>query len=219
MEITNIEVENPVKQETVAVESPKRYAGKYESIEELEKAYKNSSKVFNENKVLQEKLKSYKVPENYTLPEVSLSESVLTELQDLAKSAGLNQEQFNKTVVSMHEQKQQLQNQLEARKKQLGDEFKVVEDYVTKAYPSTLHTMILNTLLGDEKAMSDAIKHRDQLLNSQVPGLSNQRANLSESYDSRTELQNLGKEYQKNPTEKNKNRYINLAREVAEASK
>lgn len=116
----------------------------------------------------------------------------------------------------MHEQKQQLQNQLEARKKQLGDEFKVVEDYVTKAYPSTLHTTILNTLLGDENAMSDAMKHRDQVLNTQVTGLSNQRANLSAPFDSRAELLNMAKEYQKKPTEKNKQRYINLAKEVGE---
>ena len=65
--------------------------------------------------------------------------------------------------------------------------------------------------------MSDAMKHRDQVLNTQVPGLSNQRANLSDLYDGRTELQNLGKEYHKNPTEKNKNRYINLAKEVGKA--
>ena len=35
------------------------------------------------------------MPENYTLPEVSLSESILIEIKHLAKSAGLNQEQFN----------------------------------------------------------------------------------------------------------------------------
>jgi hypothetical protein len=101
METTNIEVENSVTQETVAVESPQLYAGKYESIGELEKAYKNSSKVFNENKVLLEKLKSYEVPENYTLPEVSLSESVLSELQHVAKSAGLNQEQFKNNLIKL----------------------------------------------------------------------------------------------------------------------
>ncbi len=117
----------------------------------------------------------------------------------------------------MHEQKQQYQNQLEARKKELGDEFKVVEDYVTKAYPSLLHNTILNTLLGDENAISDAMKHRDQVLNTQVPGLSNQRANLSAPFDSRAELLNMAKEYRNNPTEKNKQRYINLAKEVAEA--
>ena len=219
METTNNEEVNPVTEETVVTEPPKLYAGKYKNVEELEKAYKNSAEVFNENKILQEKLKSYEVPENYSLPEVSLAEPVLNDIQKLAKSSGLNQEQFNKTLVSMQEQQRQYQNQLEERKKQLGSQLKVVEDYVTKTYPPSLHNTVLNTLLGDENAMSDAMKHRDQVLNSQVPGLSNQRANLSDPYKGRTELLNIAKEYQKNPTEKNRNRYINLAQEVAEASK
>ncbi len=207
----NNEIENPVTDEAVTTHPPKLYAGKYKSIEELEKAYKNSAKVFNENKSLQEKLKSYEVPESYSLPEVSLAEPVLNDLQKLAKSAGLNQEQFNKTIISMQEQQQHYQTQLEERKKQLGSQLKVVEDYVTKNYPPSLHNTVLNTILGDENAMSDAMKHRDQVLNSQVPGLSNQRANLSDPYEGRTELLNVAKEYQKNPTEKNRKRYINLA--------
>lgn len=88
----------------------------------------------------------------------------------------------------------------------------MVEDYVTKNYPSSLHNTVLDTILGDENAM----KHRDQVLNSQVPDLSNQRANLSYPYEGQTELLNVAKEYQKNPTEKNRKHYINLAQEVAE---
>lgn len=213
METTNDEVENPVN------EPPKLYAGKYQSVEELEKAYKNSAKVFNENKTLQEKLKSYEAPENYSLPDVSLAEPVVNDLQNLAKSAGLNQDQFNKTILSMQERQKHYQIQLEERKKELGDKLKVLEDYVTKTYPPSLHDTVLNTILGDENAMSDAMKHRDQVLNTQVPGLSNQRANLSDPHEGKTELLNLAKEFQKNPTEKNKNRYINLANEVAEARK
>ncbi len=58
---------------------------------------------------------------------------------------------------------------------------------------------------------------RDQILNSQVPGLNNQRANFSDTYEGKTELINSAKEYEKNPTEKNRKRYINLAKEVAAA--
>ena len=216
MEPTANEIESPVAEEIPATEPVKLYSGKYKNIEELEKAYNNSSKVFNENKALKEK---YKVPESYNLPEVSLPENVINDLQQLAKSAGFNQEQFDKTIVSIHEQKKQLENQLEAKKKQLGDQLKVVEDYVKKNYLPTLHNTILNTLLGDDNAMSDAMKHRDQVLNSQVPGLSSQRVNLSDPYEGRTELLDVAKEYQKNPTEKNKKRYINLATAVAEARK
>ncbi len=65
--------------------------------------------------------------------------------------------------------------------------------------------------------MSDALKHREQLLNSQVPGLGSQRANLSDPYEGQQEMLKVAKEYEKIPTEKNRKRYINLAKEVGEA--
>ena len=196
----------------------KLYAGKYKSVEELEKAYKSSAGVFNENKTLKEQLKSFAVPENYSLPEsISLHEQEIQGLQNIAKTAGLNQEQFNKTLIQMQEQQQQYQEKLEQRKKILGNKLNVIEDYVKKTYPSTLHSTILNTLIGDENAMSDALKHRNQLLSSQVPGLGSQRANFSDPTDGKEELANIANEFRKNPSEKNRNRYINLANEVAEA--
>lgn len=216
MENTTPDLEKPGAEEIPTSEPMKLYAGKYKSIQELEKAYTNSSTVFNENRALKEK---YKVPENYVIPEVSLPETVINDLQQLAKSAGFNQEQFDKTLVSIHEQKKQQQTQLESKKQQLGDQLKVVEDYVMKNYPHALYDTILTTLLGDENAMSDAMKHRDQVLNSQVPGLNNQRGNFSDTYDGKAELINLAREYEKNPTEINKKRYINLAKEVAEAER
>ncbi|WP_010598784.1 hypothetical protein [Rickettsiella massiliensis] len=80
---------------------------KYKSVEELEKAYKNTSTVFNENKALQEKLKSFEAPKSYSLPKsLSLPEQEIQGLQNIAKTAGLNQEQFNKTLSAMSEQQQ-----------------------------------------------------------------------------------------------------------------
>lgn len=207
---------NEIEPINIIEEIPKLYAGKYKSVEELEKAYKNSAKVFNDNKALQERLKNYEVPESYNLPDVSLPETMLQEIDGLAKAAGLSQKQFNKTLYAMVEQKNQYQTQLENKKKTLGDKLNIVQDYVTKTYPTSLHTTILNTLIGDENAMSEALKHRDQLLNSQVPGLSNQQANLTDPYDSQQEMLKMAKEYEKNPTNKNRKRLINLAKEVAE---
>lgn len=217
METRNNEVENSVTEEVQIAEPPKLYAGKYQSVEELEKAYKNSSKVFNENKELQEKLKSFEAPETYSLPEsLSLPEQEIQGLQNIAKTAGLNQKQFDKTLSAMTEQQQHYHNQIEERKKMLGDKLTIIEDYVTKTYPSTLHTTILNTLIGDENAMSEALKHREQTLNTQVPGLSNQRASFSDPEDAKEALAKISGEYHKNPTEKNRKRYINLANEVTE---
>lgn len=206
-----------ITEELPVEEQPKLYAGKYTSVEELEKAYKNSAKVFNDNKALQERLKNYAVPESYHLPDVSLPETMLQEIEGLAKAANLSQEQFNKTLYAMADQQKQYQTQLDNKKKTLGNKLNIIQDYITKNYPASLHVTVLNTLIGDENAMTEALKHRDQLLNSQVPGLSNQQANLSDPFEDRTELLNVAKEYQKNPTEKNRKRYINLANEVAEA--
>lgn len=222
METTNNDTEttqeNTAIEETIVTESPKLYAGKYKSVEELEKAYKSSAGVFNENKTLKEQLKSFEVPENYSLPEsLSLHEQEIQGLQNIAKTAGLNQEQFNKTLLKMQEQQQQCQIQLEERKKMLGDTLNVIEDYVTKTYPSTLHSTILNTLIGDENAMTEALKHRDQLLNTQVPGLNNQRVSFSDPEDAKEALAKISNEFHQNPTEKNRKRYINLANEVAKA--
>ena len=206
-----------ITEELPVEEQPKLYAGKYNSVEELEKAYKNSAKVFNDNKALQERLKNYEVPESYQLPEVSLSETMCQEIEGLAKAANLSQEQFNKTLLAMADQQKQYQTQLENKKKTLGDKFNIVQDYVTKNYPTSLQPTVLNTLIGDENAMTEALKHRDQLLNSQVPGLSNQQANQSDSYDAQQVMLKTAKEYERNPNAKNREKLINLAQEVAEA--
>ena len=213
----NPEIEPINTAEIIVEETPKLYAGKYNSVDELEKAYKNSAKVFNENKALQEKLKNYQVPESYQLPGVTLPETVLQEVQALAKIAGLNQEQFNKTLFAMSEQQKQYQTTLDDKKKTLGDKLNVVQDYVTKTYPTSLQHTILNTLLGDENAMTEALKHRDHLLNSQVPGLSNQQANWSDPDEGQQEMLKIAKEYEKDPSDKNRKRYINVAKEVSEA--
>lgn len=206
-----------ITEELPIEEQPKLYAGKYTSVEELEKAYKNSAKVFNDNKVLQERLKNYEVPESYHLPDVSLPKTMLQEIEGLAKAADLSQEQFNKTLYAMAEQQKHYQTQLENKKKTLGDKLPLIQDYITKNYPASIQSTVLNSLIGDENAMTEALKHRDQLLNSQVPGLSNQQANFSDPYDGQQAMLKMAKEFEKNPTNKNRKRLINLAQEVAEA--
>lgn len=79
-----------------------------------------------------------------------------------------------------------------------------------------MHVTVLNTLIGDENAMAEALKHRNQLLNSQVPGLSSQQAYQSDPYDGQQEMLKIAKEYEKNPNAKNRKRYINFAHEFAE---
>ncbi|TLY48225.1 MAG: hypothetical protein E6K54_02650 [Gammaproteobacteria bacterium] len=143
---------------------------------------------------------------------------MLQEIEGLAKAANLSQEQFTKTLYAMAEQQKYYQTQLEDKKKILGDKLNVVQDYVTKNYPASLQATVLNTLIGDENAMNEALNHRDQLLNSQVPGLSNQQAHhRTDPYDGQQEMLKMAKEYEKNPNAKNREKLINLAREIAEA--
>lgn len=60
----------------------------------------------------------------------------------------------------------QYQTQLENKKKTLGDKLNVVQDYATSNYPTSLQSTVLNTLIRGANAMTEAFKHRDQLLNS-----------------------------------------------------
>lgn len=142
---------------------------------------------------------------------------MLQEIEGLAKAANLSQEQFNKTLHAMAEQQNRYQTQLDNKKKTLGDKLNIVQDYVMRNYPTSLQSTILNTLIGDDNAMGEALKHRDQLLNSQVPGLSNQLAHRTDPYDAQQEMLKLAKEYEKNPNTKNREKLITFAHKVTEA--
>lgn len=99
----------------------------------------------------------------------------------------------------------------------MGDKLNAHQDYFTKISPTSLRDTTLNILLEYENDMSEALKHRDQLLNSQVLGLNNQPANLSSPYECQQEMLKTAKEYERNPSDKDKKRYINLTNEVAAA--
>ncbi|WP_192805862.1 hypothetical protein [Rickettsiella massiliensis] len=50
-----------------------------------------------------------------------------------------------------------------------------------------------------------------------MPGLNNQRASFSDPEEAKEALAKISDEYHQNPTEKNRQRYIKFANEVAEA--
>ncbi len=66
---------------------------------------------------------------------------------------------------------------------------------MTRNYSTSLHATVLNKLIEDENAMTEDLKHRDQLLNSQVPSLSSQQIHLSVPYDSQQEMLKIAKEF------------------------
>lgn len=63
----------------------------------------------------------------------------------------------------MAEQQKQYQTQLEDKKKTLGNKLNVLQDYITKNYAAPVHTIVLSTLIGDENAMTEALKHHSQV--------------------------------------------------------
>lgn len=209
---------------TQIVSEGRLYAGKYKSVEELEKAYGHSVTAFGEKAKLEKELERYKVPEDYAVPEgLTFGEDDIREVKSIAKAADMNQEQFEKTIREMHgkvlsnaEREKQM---FEERRKSIGDEkINLLTDHVEKNYPKSLRDTVLNKLIKDEQAMSDVLKERDQKLNSQTPGLNRGAPIGGERYDGEKELRNAGEAYNKNPSDrKAREDYIKLATDVGHA--
>lgn len=152
----------------------KIYAGKFETVEQLEEGYKNSAKVFQENEELKKKWdEANKIPDAYMTPEGStLDESTLNELKELAKNTGLNQEAFTRLTKS-HEHKRQKEeeNYVSARKSISDEQYTILENYVKQTYAEPLVEGTLKKLVLDKDARLAALQHRDKLLNSSVSGM------------------------------------------------
>lgn len=200
-----------------AMTEPRLYAGKYKTIEELEEGYRNAAGVYNENESL--KLQ-FAVPEQYQAPTgVLLREAELNDLKSLAKRSGLSQNQFNNMTLEMSQHIKYNIDSLESAKQALGPEkLNLVTDYVKQNYPASLQETVINKLLKDGNAMSDALKDRDQKLNSSVPGMRDASTSIPQpAYDGFKELEKASLEYRQNPNERNRNLYISLAQEVGES--
>lgn len=197
---------------------PKLYAGKYKSVEELEKAYNHSATAIREAKEAASKLtEQYKVPDNYEAPQdLSMRDSELEEVRGIAKKAGLTQHQFHETAREMQARIKAQIDATESAKTAIGSEkLAVINDYVDRFYPESLRPTVLNKIIRDGNAMSDALKHRDSILNSTAPGLSEGSTGATESrYDGQSELMKAANQFAKTKNAADKERYIKLAAEV-----
>lgn len=200
-------------------ETPKLFAGKYKTVEELEEGYRNSLKVHVENKELKDKYeRAVSVPETYTVPAgLGLRESEIDEIKRIAKESSLTQEQFEKTARSMEDRLKAQREAFDEARKEIGqDKLILIEDHIKKNYPESIQQVILNTTIKDKKAMDDILKERDAKLDSRVPGIdasgnTNARGN---SFDGQAEMAKAATEYERHPTQANKDRLIRLANEV-----
>lgn len=199
----------------------KKWAGKFDTPEALEEAYNTSGKIHRENQELKDKYDSLtKVPEKYTLPEtvkVTIREQAL--LDRAARKAGLNQEHYSKIVEEFHAEENSHMQALADRRKALGEEkINVIHDYVKKFYPAKLQDVMFNEIIKDDEAMSQAMSDRDKRLNSNVPGVDRgTTGGREEKYDGQAEMLKIRDEFQKHPTQKNKERYIAIQAQLGEA--
>lgn len=154
-------------------EQAPKYAGKFDTIEQLEEGYKNSAKVYQENENLKKQLEGYNAPDDYLKPaNVDVSEAEIEDIKAIAKNSNLTQAQFEKLVQETQVRSQRRIKSLEEKRKAIGDEqYSVMQDYVSKYYPPEVADTILNKLVVDDKARAAALSHRDKALNTAVPGM------------------------------------------------
>lgn len=198
---------------------PKLWAGKYKTPEEMETAIQGKDKEYVTLSTEFNNIKNkYTVPESYTLPaDLSLREAEAKEIQTIAKNAGLTQEQFERTAREMQSRLQANIAVLENNKKEIGEEkLAILNDYVKKFYPENLQGAVLNQILKDKNAMNDALKDREDRLNSQAPGMDRANQGAPAKYDGQKDLYEAAEAYRKNPNQRTRAKYIDIARQTGD---
>jgi hypothetical protein len=204
--------------------TPKLYAGKFKSVEELEKGYKQSLPLHQRNKELEAELQKLKsVPDDYSVPsDVDLRDAQLNELKIIAKRAGLNEEQFASAAQALNESASQQISAFAERKESLGEEkLNLLKGFVEKnfnGFDDNFRETMFNHIIRDDKIMSDAMKQREQQLNSQVPGMSGTAGVPSRSdqlSDANRECEDLGRIANERPNDmRAREQFIKKCQEV-----
>lgn len=188
----------------------KLYAGKYKTVEELEKGYNSSASYINEVKA---QLSNYKVPDSYILPQdVNTHHEIVEEVKDLALSSHLSQAQFEAVLRTKAQKNQDAINKLEQARANAGDNLKLIEDYVGKTCPETIKHTVLNNILLNENAMKETLNRRNQTLNSEVPGVNSasSSAPVGNIHDDKQKMVAAYHQYTNNPNNDNFENYRRL---------
>jgi len=200
---------------------PKKFAGKFDTVEDLEKAYNEVGQTLRENANLKSEISQLRsAPDEYNLPDnILLQNDDLNDLKKIAKTANLSQEHFEKVAQQMSERAKNSLERYETRKKELGEEkLNVLQDFVKKSYPQNVQDAIINKCIEDNEAMSQIMNQRDKLLNSKAPGIDGAGqgggGGSRDAYDGQKEVKELAKEYLKSNDPRIRERLINVAREV-----
>ena len=212
-----------------AQEAAKLYAGKFKSVEELENGYKQSLPLYQKNKELEDKLKQREyIPDDYSVPEsVAMRDTQINELKKLAKSAGLNDEQFSRPAISVNENIKNQMQAFEARQESIGEEkinlAKSFVDNKFSGFSDDFRSNMINQIIMDDNTMNDALRLREQDLNSSVPGSSRTTgspAKTDQMQDARAELLDLAQQTEMRPNDMHlRKKYISKAEEVGQYRK
>jgi len=206
----------------------KLWAGKYKTAEDMETALlsqnKEVYKLLDEKKLLAAKIQENLVPESYKVPDgLDHIKGEIDDLKAMARASGLTQDLFVKMISEINTKRIVEYDRFLESKKALGEaNVTVLDDYVKKNYPESLHQTILNKLITEPDARKQAMDDRDKRLNSRVSGMDsgNPGSGITKDsrYDGEQELAKLAEEYERNPSNtKIKDKLINLATEIGQA--
>lgn len=217
--------EEPMTTETGAATSePTLYAGKFKTVEDLEKGYKEGYGVHLKNKELEGKLGALTtVPDQYAMPDgVVLDDKQLQEFQSIAREAKMNQGQFDNAIQKFGSNVNEQKSQWEERQKTVGEEnINVLKKYVDTKFASfdePFRKTMLNTIVGDDNAMSNAMKDREASLNSNVPGVNQTGGVPSDIASGRAERDDLARKAMSRPNDKDsRKRLLNICRDLGHA--
>jgi hypothetical protein len=217
--------ENEVSSDVVIEDEPQLYAGKFKSVDELEKAYKEGFGVHLKNKELESKIQEFTtVPDDYTIPEnISLRNAKLSELKELAKTSGMTQDQFNNAAKKVNDDIQKNLSQYQEAMEKVGDDkINVVKGYLDKklsAFDDDIKGNILTKVISNNDVMEKIMSDREKDLNSNVPGI-NQTADqkVMRENDMKREKYEAGLKTMLDPRDKAaKAKFINICRDIGHA--
>lgn len=190
--------------ETTPSTEPKLYANKFDSVEKLEEAYNHSAKVYQDNEMLNQKLKeATEVPEDYSVPEgVGLSEEDILEIKRVSKNSNLTQAQYERMAKVMYEKSQDNLNKFDNAKKELGiEKYNLIKDHINN-YPEHVREKMEKMIVTNTEAVKGVLAFRNKLLNSTVPGIDKVGASSAPKPTTQAEVNDAWKALQKNKGDK-----------------
>lgn len=151
-----------------------KFAGKYNTLEDVISSLKSAGGMFDKNRQLEEQLASYKVPDDYQIPEdlTHLSEEDINELKTLAKESELSQAHFERYLRKQDKRVGDRLSEYERTKAEIGeDNLTKANDFIAKHYPEELHEHMKEAFISDPKVRNRILQERDKSLNSSIPAL------------------------------------------------